>query len=1000
VRLRADDRGVTVQIGTVLLFAVLIVLVSTYQATVVPQQNEQVEYNHNQRVHGQLQDLRDELHRTAATGTPGTATVSLGTRYPERALFVNPAPPSGRLATTGRANVTIENATASGETGDYWNGAARNFSTRGLTYEPRYSVYQDPPTTVYRNGVLYNRFADANVTLAGQQLISGNRISLVALNGSLSESTNGAASVNVQPVSAPTRTVSVQNETANVSIAVPTSLSEERAVGLWRKLLADEMNESRGDDRYVLAVEAGPDEDGNDVRIVLEPGVYELQMAKVGVGSDVTDSEAHYITDVRGDNATVSPGGKREIVVEVRDRYNNPVSGATVTANESSSQVTPEQAETGPDGRAVFVYEAPENASDETTVSFDIDGGSSARERANVTLYVDEGGTTADRTYDVRWVGAVGPKIDNCTFSLPQCNVTTDVQTDIRLTANVSADNRPVAGATVDYAVNDTTNASTTPGSEVTDALGRSATNVTLAAVNDTVTVFAASGDDVDAIDIRVKKPGGDDDESDADATPPTLEQFMIDDRSDCPSGQTPCPGDSGAVEYGVDWEVSDSGGSGLSTVVISLVGPDGQVASTEEPEVTGSSASGTVTLTPDQGSGEYGGDYTVEIEAVDGAGNTVTGIVSDTADGQGGGGAGVDPGFAYEDTNGDGRYDEGTDTSVSESQLDGSYAAAGGNDLVVPDSTDGSGSLDLTTVDWSGDSVSVGANVTSRGEVTVEARDGSISVADRTINNYDGGSGSGGVTLTSNESVNVGNASVQTKGDVTISGGSSDLTGASIDNYVGGSGSGGVSITTDEDVIAASATVNTKGDINVDAGSLVAPDATFNNYQGGSGSGGITVSVTDTFGAGSSAFQTKGDVQLSGTSVDLDGTEINNYQGGSGSGAIGLTASGGALSITDGRLRSKADVTLSGNSLDARSADIDNYAGGSGSGAIEFGATAGDAVLNETVLNAGDEAIAAVEGGTLYVDRAVIEVRGGAGVLENAESAPIVGDPERGTVT
>jgi hypothetical protein len=333
VRLRTDERGVTVQIGTVLLFAVLIVLLSTYQASVVPQQNEQVEFNHNQQVQSQLQDLRDGLLRTAATGSGGSASVALGTQYPVRALFVNPASPSGTLQTTPVAEVRLENAEAAGETGDYWNGDSRVFETRGLTYAPLYHVYQNPPATVYRNGVLYNRFDDANRIVAGQRLVRGNTISMVALTGRLSESSSTSASVDFRPVSSATRTVTVENEDGEaVTLVVPTELS----ASTWEALLESELDPEQNDpEKHVTAVENVGGADA--VRIVLEPGVYELEMAKVGVGSDVTEVGPHYVTDVRGDDESVAEGTSQKLVMEVRDRYNNPVTGAKVNLSINST---------------------------------------------------------------------------------------------------------------------------------------------------------------------------------------------------------------------------------------------------------------------------------------------------------------------------------------------------------------------------------------------------------------------------------------------------------------------------------------------------------------------------------------------------------------------------------------------------------------------------------------------------------------------------------------
>jgi len=524
VRLRADDRGVTVQIGTVLLFAVLIVLVSTYQATVVPQQNEQVEYNHNQRVHGDLQDLRDELHRTAATGTGGTATVSLGTRYPERALFVNPAPPSGRLATTSAAAVAVRNAEATGETADYWDGTERAFSTKELTYEPRYSVYQDPPTTVYRNGVLYNRFADATVTLAGQQLVEGNRISLVALGGTLSESTNGDASVNVQPVSAATRTVTVRNQPdEDVTVVVPTDLS----AGEWEELLAGELDEAGDDpDSYVSAVESVDGEDA--VRIVFEPGTYELRTARVGVGSDVSDTAPTYAVDVVGDGATVREDGTQRVVVEVRDEYNNPVSGIDVTVTTAPSKGVVYDAVSGDesdqtvttdgDGRAAFVYEPTADVSGTEADSFELgfdgpDGdeaaGSTDAEAAafEVEMYGSDG---SGQAYQVGWLETASDADngDALTCDGETCNWDASVSETVSLTAGTD----PIAdNAEVRFATSNTSIASIS-GSDVDTTGPDGNATVTLRAESDgNVLAYASSGGSGDDLTIEISNSGNGD---------------------------------------------------------------------------------------------------------------------------------------------------------------------------------------------------------------------------------------------------------------------------------------------------------------------------------------------------------------------------------------------------------------------------------------------------------------------------------------------------------
>ena len=225
---RGDDRAQAVQIGAVLLFGILIISFATYQAFVVPNQNRQVEFDHSQAVQGDLQELRNAIVSMAGDGTGKSVSITMGTRYPSRLVAINPGPVVSSLrtdgTTDGHVNVSVDNATTTGETGDFWSGRAHNYTTGSLVYRPQYNVYDGAPVTVYENTALVNEFRDGNVTIAGQRLLSGNRITLVTLNGSLSRSRSGTTSVDVSPVSASTRTVAVTNESAgeNVTIRVPT----------------------------------------------------------------------------------------------------------------------------------------------------------------------------------------------------------------------------------------------------------------------------------------------------------------------------------------------------------------------------------------------------------------------------------------------------------------------------------------------------------------------------------------------------------------------------------------------------------------------------------------------------------------------------------------------------------------------------------------------------------------------------------------------------------
>ncbi len=363
-----DERGVTVQIGAVLLLGIVVLSLSLYQVTVVPSENKRVEFDHNQEVQGDMLELRNSLLRAGSSGGLQPTTVAVGTRYPTRTVFVNPPPASGRLETLPQADFAVDNATATGETGDFWTGTERAYSTSAIVYRPDYSVYPNAPTTAYESSVLVNQFEEnTSITLSDQAVVDGRRITFVTVAGNLSKATSDTVSVDARPVSAAGDRVSVTAAGGgNVTLTVPTTVGAD----VWRtRLLDEEMDTGTpDDDRYVYDVRNVTGEQA--VRIELESGAtYELELARVGVGTGVTSERAAYLTVVDAP-ATLATGETGRVVLEVRDRFNNPVSGVTVDGAPDEDLSAPEVT-TGPDGRAAFEYSNPDAGTYEVTFTSD-----------------------------------------------------------------------------------------------------------------------------------------------------------------------------------------------------------------------------------------------------------------------------------------------------------------------------------------------------------------------------------------------------------------------------------------------------------------------------------------------------------------------------------------------------------------------------------------------------------------------------------------------------
>ncbi|WP_159901763.1 hypothetical protein [Salinirussus salinus] len=223
MRLWDDERAQSIQVGAVLLFGVLVILFSVYQAVIVPSQNQEVEFNHNQRVQGDMVELRNAVLETKSTGQDGFASVELGTQFPARLLGLNPPSPSGVLQTTAARPVVVRDASGSEITSQVCPGS--DITTRTFEYTPSYSEFDNAGTIRYENSLVYHNYSENAVLLSGQQLIQpapnsavDGRIQLIPLNRSFREASSRTVSVDFKPGQLDTSQRDVD------SITVPTRL--------------------------------------------------------------------------------------------------------------------------------------------------------------------------------------------------------------------------------------------------------------------------------------------------------------------------------------------------------------------------------------------------------------------------------------------------------------------------------------------------------------------------------------------------------------------------------------------------------------------------------------------------------------------------------------------------------------------------------------------------------------------------------------------------------
>ena len=307
--LGSDDRGQAMQVGFILLFAVLLIIFSLYQAVIVPNQNAAVEFNHNQRVQGDMLDLRNAILTTKSTGEDGFARIELGTRFPARLVAINPAPPSGSLQTTEARQIVVEQG-GTDITDDVC--PATPVESRAVEYTPDYSAYGHDATLRYENSLLYHDFDDAEVLLSNQQLVRGDTVQLIPVTNSLGESGTRTVAIDTKAGVLDTSTRS------DITVTVPTQLSEAK----WEEALAGEV-----DPANVTVSGTGTSQ---NLTLTLG-GAYQISCGPVGMG-DTPPSGPRGTGDAGG----INPAGPDDITLEDENRNGNNVS---MTFNNSAGTV-------------------------------------------------------------------------------------------------------------------------------------------------------------------------------------------------------------------------------------------------------------------------------------------------------------------------------------------------------------------------------------------------------------------------------------------------------------------------------------------------------------------------------------------------------------------------------------------------------------------------------------------------------------------------------------
>lgn len=315
---REGTRGQSIQVGAVLIFGLVIVLFSSYQAFVVPSQNQGVEFNHHQDVERDMVDLRAAVLQAKTTGDDQYTTVQLGTEFPSRVIARNPPSPSGTLRTTENRTLRVDIAGDTQKLSDWFNGTIDE--NRFITYSPNYAEYREGGPIRYENTVVYKDFDDANVVVTDQRLLRNDTISLVPVHRQFQAS--GRQNVPVEPSPSAVQT---EENVVDPNITVGTELKNET----WVSILQSEIDAGvlEPSDINVTTL------DGERVLQLNLTGEYDIEYSPVGL-----DREP-FAPDVgKGEDASeINPAAPGDIRLANQSRNSNSASNVTLTFNNTAN---------------------------------------------------------------------------------------------------------------------------------------------------------------------------------------------------------------------------------------------------------------------------------------------------------------------------------------------------------------------------------------------------------------------------------------------------------------------------------------------------------------------------------------------------------------------------------------------------------------------------------------------------------------------------------------
>ncbi len=270
-----SERAQAMQVGFILIFGLLVLSLSLYQANIVPDQNRAAEITHSNEMQSEFLTLESNIFNTGMMGTPTAKTYPMSMTYQNRFITINPPPPPATLSTSSTNNIIISNSSVEHEV-----------PTRYLEYDVDYRLYKNSPIYTYETGATYRNFDDAQTTITETQFILNNGFAIVSLQGEYNKTSYTTERISIQQIDD-----LVKYKIKDPEITIPTKLNEE----YWENYVAKKSN-----------LEMIYNEEDNTVTLSRN-GEVELYLTGVSIGDSSDGGVNHNQLDLPESDRQTSP---------------------------------------------------------------------------------------------------------------------------------------------------------------------------------------------------------------------------------------------------------------------------------------------------------------------------------------------------------------------------------------------------------------------------------------------------------------------------------------------------------------------------------------------------------------------------------------------------------------------------------------------------------------------------------------------------------------------